>query len=229
MLAEWCTPISPSVGLTRRSSFWGGGERNHFWVGGSGQPMEKDSTWRIPGGFFQLEAPIIPSMHCFLTDRIETPLGPMVLVARDGVILVLEFEDKGDRVERAFKARVGDVELQPASNPFGPSDRIRAYFAGELSAIENLLTHGGGTVFEEKVWAELKRIPCGTTVSYGSIARKLGDIQHSRAVGTANGKNPIAIVVPCHRVIGADGSMTGYGGGITRKEWLLRHEGALLV
>ena len=168
-------------------------------------------------------------MHCFLTDRIETPLGPMVLVARDGVILVLEFEDKGDRVERAFKARVGDVELQPASNPFGPSDRIRAYFAGELSAIENLLTHGGGTVFEEKVWAELKRIPCGTTVSYGSIARKLGDIQHSRAVGTANGKNPIAIVVPCHRVIGADGSMTGYGGGITRKEWLLRHEGALLV
>jgi methylated-DNA-[protein]-cysteine S-methyltransferase len=168
-------------------------------------------------------------MHCFLTDRIETPLGPMVLVAKDGVILVLEFADKGDRIERAFKGRVGDVELQPASNPFGISDRVRAYFAGDLTAIENLLTDGGGTPFEEKVWAELKCIPCGTTVSYGHIARKLGDIQHSRAVGLANGKNPIAIVVPCHRVIGADGSMTGYGGGLHRKEWLLRHEGALLV
>ena len=168
-------------------------------------------------------------MHCFLTERIETPIGPMVLVAHDGVILLLEFEDASDRVARQMKARFGDVDLQVASNPFGLSDRIRAYFAGELSAIEGLLTDGGGTEFERRVWAELKRIPCGTTVSYGSIARKLGDIQHSRAVGTANGKNPISIVVPCHRVIGADGSMTGYGGGIKRKEWLLRHEGALLI
>ncbi len=79
------------------------------------------------------------------------------------------------------------------------------------------------------MWAELRKIPAGTTVSYGSIARTLGDIQHSRAVGTANGKNPVAVIVPCHRVIGADGSLTGYGGGLQRKEWLLRHEGALLV
>ena len=168
-------------------------------------------------------------MHCFLTGRIETPIGPMVLVAHDGVIVLLEFEDATNRIQRQIKARFGDVELQPASNPFGISDRIRAYFASDLTAIENLLTDGGGTPFEEKVWAALKRIPCGTTVSYGQIARTLGDIQHSRAVGTANGKNPIAIVVPCHRVIGADGSMTGYGGGIARKEWLLRHEGALLL
>ena len=168
-------------------------------------------------------------MHCFLTERIETPIGPMVLVAHDGVILLLEFEDASDRVLRQMKARFGDIDLQAASNPFGLSDRIRAYFAGELYAIENLLTDGGGTEFEQRVWAELRKIPVGTTVSYGSIARKLGDVQHSRAVGTANGKNPIAIVVPCHRVIGADGSMTGYGGGLKRKEWLLRHEGALLV
>jgi len=168
-------------------------------------------------------------MHCFLTERIETPIGPMVLVAHDGVILLLEFEDASDRVTRQMKARFGDIDLQVASNPFGLSDRIRAYFAGELSAIENLLTDGGGTAFEQRVWAELRKIPVGTTVSYGSIARKLGDVQHSRAVGTANGRNPIAIVVPCHRVIGADGSMTGYGGGLKRKEWLLRHEGALLV
>jgi methylated-DNA-[protein]-cysteine S-methyltransferase len=168
-------------------------------------------------------------MHCFLTDRISTPIGEMILVARDGVILLLEFDDAKDRVAREMKARFGDVTLQPASNPFGLSDVVRDYFAGNLHALDTLLTDGGGSAFERNVWAELRRIPCGTTVSYGSIARKLGDIQLSRAVGTANGKNPIAIVVPCHRVIGSDGSMTGYGGGITRKEWLLRHEGALLI
>jgi len=168
-------------------------------------------------------------MHCFLTERIKTPIGDMILVARDGVVVLLEFGDATERVAREMKARFGDVEFEPASNPFGLSDVIRDYFAGNVSAIDGLLTDGGGSEFEKQVWAELRCIPCGTTVSYGSIARKLGDIQLSRAVGTANGRNPIAIVVPCHRVIGADGSMTGYGGGITRKEWLLRHEGALLV
>jgi methylated-DNA-[protein]-cysteine S-methyltransferase len=79
------------------------------------------------------------------------------------------------------------------------------------------------------VWKELRSIPTGTTVSYGDIAKKLGDIGLSRAVGIANARNPVAIVVPCHRVIGSDGTMTGYGGGLHRKEWLLRHEGALLI
>ncbi|MFO1033124.1 MAG: methylated-DNA--[protein]-cysteine S-methyltransferase [Hyphomicrobiales bacterium] len=168
-------------------------------------------------------------MHCFLTDRIATPIGTMILVARDGVVLLLEFEEATGRVAREMKARFGDHALQPSTNPFGLSDRVRDYFNGNLHALDDLLTDGGGTDFEQQVWAELKRIPCGTTVSYGAIARKLGDVQLSRAVGTANGKNPIAIAVPCHRVIGADGSMTGYGGGLHRKEWLLRHEGALLV
>ncbi|MBG1231342.1 methylated-DNA--[protein]-cysteine S-methyltransferase [Aestuariivirga litoralis] len=168
-------------------------------------------------------------MHCFLTERLETPVGPMVLVAKDGVVLLFEFEGTPGRVERQMRARFGDVELQAATNPFGISDQIRDYFAGDIRALDTLLTDGGGTEFERQVWAELRQIPAGTTVSYGHIARKLGDIQHSRAVGTANGKNPIAIIVPCHRVIGADGSMTGYGGGIKNKEWLLRHEGALLL
>lgn len=153
----------------------------------------------------------------------------MVLVAHDGVVLLLEFADATGRVEREMRRRFPGVELQAATNPFGITDAIKAYFAGELSAIDGLLVDGGGSEFERQVWAELRRIPCGTTVSYGSIARKLGDIGLSRAVGTANGKNPIAVIVPCHRVIGADGSMTGYGGGLKRKEWLLRHEGALLV
>lgn len=168
-------------------------------------------------------------MHCFLTDRIATPIGELILIARDGVLLLLEFDDSKDRYMREMRARFGDMELQACTNPFGLSDIIRDYFAGNLKAIDHMITEGGGTDFEERVWTELRKIPCGQTVSYGSIAKKLGDIQLSRAVGTANGKNPIAIVVPCHRVIGADGSMTGYGGGLHRKEWLLRHEGALLL
>jgi methylated-DNA-[protein]-cysteine S-methyltransferase len=168
-------------------------------------------------------------MHCFLTDRITTPIGDMILIARDGVLLLLEFADSENRVLREMKARFGAVDLQPTDNPFGLSDVIRDYFAGHLNAIDALLTDGGGTDFERKVWAELRKIPCGATCAYGDIARTLGDINLSRAVGLANGKNPIAIVVPCHRVIGADGSMTGYGGGLARKQWLLRHEGALLI
>jgi methylated-DNA-[protein]-cysteine S-methyltransferase len=168
-------------------------------------------------------------MHCFLTDRIETPIGDMILVAKDGVVLLLEFADADDRVAREMRARFGEMELQKASNPFGLSDIIRDYFAGNLHAIDNLITDGGGTQFEQQVWKELRKIPVGATISYGDIARKLGDINLSRAVGIANARNPVAVVVPCHRVIGSDGTMTGYGGGLHRKEWLLRHEGALLI
>ena len=168
-------------------------------------------------------------MHCILTDSISTPIGSMTLVAQDGVLLFLEFDDVKDRVARQMKLRFGQAELQPATNPFGFSHTMRDYFAGHISVIDTILTDGGGTSFEQQVWAELRKIPAGTTQSYGEIARNLGDLNLARAVGTANGRNPIAIVVPCHRVIGADGSMTGYGGGLARKEWLLRHEGALLL
>jgi methylated-DNA-[protein]-cysteine S-methyltransferase len=164
-------------------------------------------------------------MSAILSDRIETPLGPMALLARDGVLLLLEFDDDNERIAREMRRRFAGETAQSADDPFGLSSRVRAYFAGDLSAIENLATEGGGTAFEEQVWAELKRIPCGKTCSYGDIARKLGDVGLSRAVGIANARNPIAVVVPCHRVIGADGSLTGYGGGLPRKKWLLEHEG----
>jgi methylated-DNA-[protein]-cysteine S-methyltransferase len=167
-----------------------------------------------------------------LQDHIDTPIGDMILIARDGVLLLLEFEEATDRVEREMKARFKDVEtyeLTPAKNPFGFSDKIRAYYAGELGIIDDIQADGGGTAFEKTVWAELRRIPKGETISYGRLAKRIGKPDAMRAVGLANGKNPIAVVVPCHRVIGADGSLTGYGGGLHRKEWLLRHEGALLV
>lgn len=168
-------------------------------------------------------------MHCFQTERIATPVGDMILVARDGVLLLLEFEDATERVAKEMRARFGDVRLEPASNPFGLGDRVRDYFAGDLHALDHVLCDGGGTAFEQKVWAELRKIQLGTTISYGELANRIGNPNGMRAVGLANGKNPIAIAVPCHRVIGKDGSLTGYGGGLDRKLWLLRHEGALLV
>ncbi len=165
-------------------------------------------------------------MPPILSDRIETPIGTMVLMAREATLLLLEFDDATERVAREMTQRFGALDVQPADDPFGLSSRVRAYFAGELTAIEGIETDGGGTEFQRRVWAELKRIPCGVTISYGELARRLGDKNAMRAVGLANGRNPISIVVPCHRVIGADGSMTGYGGGLDRKVWLLGHEGA---
>ncbi len=164
-------------------------------------------------------------MNKILADRFETPLGPMVLMARDKILLLLEFEDATDRVGREMKVRFGAADHQQTDDPFGLSSRVRAYFDGDLKAIEGIETDGGGTDFQRRVWAELKRIPCGVTMSYGDLAARLGDRNAMRAVGLANGRNPIAVVVPCHRVIGADGSMTGYGGGVDRKIWLLKHEG----
>jgi methylated-DNA-[protein]-cysteine S-methyltransferase len=168
-------------------------------------------------------------MAQILSDRISTPIGDMILLASDGVMVLLEFADAEGRVEREVKARFGDVELVHTKNPFGFSDVITSYFAGDLHVIDDIPTDGGGTEFQRRVWAGLREIPCGVTISYGELATRLGDKNAMRAVGLANGRNPIAIVVPCHRVIGANGSMTGYGGGMARKEWLLRHEGALLI
>lgn len=163
-----------------------------------------------------------------LSSRIETPIGPLVLLAREGILLLLEFEDAEPRVAREMQARFRGETHHPTDDPFGLCSRIRAYFMGELSAIDGIATDGGGTDFQKRVWAELKRIPARVTISYAELARRLGDPKATRAVGLANGRNPIAIVVPCHRVIGADGSLTGYGGGVARKRWLLVHEGALL-
>src|SRR5688500_16265974 len=106
-------------------------------------------------------------------------------------------------------------------------DALTAYFDGELAAIDRIPVEAIGSEFQQRVWAELRKIPVGTTTSYGALAKKLGKPGASRAVGLANGSNPIGVVVPCHRVIGADGTLTGYGGGLPRKQWLLEHEGAI--
>ena len=164
-----------------------------------------------------------------LLDRIESPIGT-VLIASDGIALnCLDFGDHEDRMMRLMRLHYGDCTLTPMRNPAGLRDRIEAYFARDFAALDDIVVHTGGTPFQKEVWAALRKIPLGTTTSYGELAAKIGRPKSSRAVGMANGSNPVGIVVPCHRVIGASGALTGYGGGIDRKRWLLAHEGAHLA
>jgi methylated-DNA-[protein]-cysteine S-methyltransferase len=131
-------------------------------------------------------------------------------------------------MQRLLHAHHGDVEVRAGSERLGVREALERYFAGDLSALDALPTQTHGTPFQREVWAALRTIPPGTTLSYGALARRLGKPNAMRAVGLANGANPIGIVVPCHRVIGANGTLTGYGGGLPRKRWLLAHEGAEL-
>lgn len=158
-------------------------------------------------------------------DQLESPIGIVMIVADGRQLCAVEFEDHTERLMKPLRARFGEVELVPTRDPIGATSRLRAYFDGDLAAIEDLPADGGGTPFQKRVWAALRGIPCGTTTTYGAIAATLGTPGASRAVGLANGRNPVGIVVPCHRVIGTDGTLTGYGGGLHRKSWLLQHEG----
>lgn len=162
-----------------------------------------------------------------LTDRIDTPLGELSILADSaGRLRAVGFTEGHARMERRLLAHTlsGDSAPLSTSNPGGFSAALRRYFAGDLGAIEGLPLLMEGSEFQRRVWRALLEIPCGETCSYGDIARRIGNSAAVRAVGLANGKNPIAIVVPCHRVIGQNGTLTGYGGGLERKRWLLSHE-----
>jgi methylated-DNA-[protein]-cysteine S-methyltransferase len=165
----------------------------------------------------------------FDLDYVETPIGRFaVVVGADGCVHAAGFTDGHARMEKQLRARWADrLELTPKRNPGGISEAVQRYFAGDLGAIEGLPVFTGGTEFQRDVWAALREIPCGETRSYGDVARRIGKPAATRAVGLANNANPVGVIVPCHRVIGADGSLTGYGGGIERKRWLLSHEAAL--
>lgn len=162
----------------------------------------------------------------FSLDRLATPIGPLLIVTDDAQRLrAIEWEDHRPRLEKLLRRYHGTFDLQEAA-PSAPARRaLQAYFEGELDAVAGLETAKAGTDFQRLVWAGLRRIPAGETLSYGGLAAKLGRPTASRAVGLANGANPIPIVVPCHRVIGADKSLTGFGSGLPRKRWLLDHEG----
>ena len=152
----------------------------------------------------------------------------MLALASGDALWSLEFYrgERLTRLEQRLARWFPSHELEDGSNDVIEHTRawLKSYFAGTALPIDNLPLDMRGAPFELRVWNELCGIPAGETVSYGEIARRLGDAGASRAVGAANGANPIAIIVPCHRVIGANGSLTGYGGGLDKKTWLLNHE-----
>ena len=161
-------------------------------------------------------------------NRMETPIGELLLVADpDGNLRAVDWTEHEVRMQRLLRLHYGEngYRLQAAARSNPLLEGIRRYFAGELSAIDNLPVKTAGTSFQLEVWRALRQISAATTISYSALAERIGRPKAVRAVGLANGSNPVGIVVPCHRVIGANGSLTGYGGGIERKRWLLRHEG----
>jgi methylated-DNA-[protein]-cysteine S-methyltransferase len=162
-------------------------------------------------------------------ERLPTPTGAMLIVSDDQDRLrAVDWQDHEERMLRLLRRRYGEgaVALVEAKGKSTASQALEGYFEGELKALDGAPVATQGTIFQSEVWAALRQIPPGSTLSYGALAARIGRPKAVRAVGLANGSNPIALFVPCHRVIGADSSLTGYGGGIDRKRWLLAHERA---
>ena len=151
---------------------------------------------------------------------VDSPVGPLTLVARNGALSGLYMEVQRHRPDNATFGPPGDLQSEPFATV---AEQLSAYFAGELTQFDVPLTLHG-TPFQQRVWALLQEIPYGKTATYGELATELGKPSASRAVGLANGRNPVGIIVPCHRVIGSTGDLTGYGGGLDRKRYLLDFE-----
>lgn len=164
-----------------------------------------------------------------LIDRIESPIGEVLIAVRDGSLVLLDFVQNDQRIDTLVRRHHPGAETMPVEDPAGVSGRLRRYFDDQLDALDDIAVDPGGTEFHRAVWLALRDIPIGTTTTYGALAARVGRPTASRAVGAANGANPISIVLPCHRVIGAKQRLTGYAGGLDRKRWLLRHEGATLA
>lgn len=160
-------------------------------------------------------------------DRYATPMGDLLL-ASDAAGCLRMVDLKGDEAftTRYLRGRYGaSVELVWHRAPVDVRRLLDEYFDGRLAALDEIACEADGTPFQKEVWQALRKIPAGQTLSYGALAAQIGRPNAMRAVGLANGTNPIPIVIPCHRVIGANGTLTGYGGGLERKRWLLAHEG----
>jgi methylated-DNA-[protein]-cysteine S-methyltransferase len=165
----------------------------------------------------------------FGLDRLQTPIGVALLVTdADGVLRALDWEEFEPRMKELLRLQYGAVVLKDARSPKDLNSALTGYFKGDLDRLTTIKWRVAGTPFQQKVWHALPKIPLGTTMSYGALAAKLNSPNAMRAVGHANGSNPISVVVPCHRLIGANGSLVKYGGGLERKRWLLQHEGVAL-
>ena len=166
----------------------------------------------------------------FAFDRQSTPIGIALLVTdADGMLCALDWEDHEVRMRQLLRQQHGAIALREGRAPREIRQALKAYFRGDLDRLGDIKWRVAGTPFQRKVWTALCRIKAGTTMSYGALAAKLDAPRAMRAVGHANGSNPISVVVPCHRLIGTDGSLVKYGGGLKRKQWLLAHEGAIAM
>lgn len=158
-------------------------------------------------------------------DTIESPIGPLTAGDRAGRLCLLHFGPDDGGLDQTLE-RWYPGEPRTRRPITAVREVLSRYFAGELGVIDTVPVELNGTEFQKRVWQALRRIPHGSTLSYGALAKRIGAPAAVRAVGAANGSNPVALVVPCHRVIGSDGTLTGYGGGLDRKRWLLDHEHA---
>ena len=166
----------------------------------------------------------------FKVDRLATPVGELVIVADgEGRLRAIDWTDHEARMRLLLDRYYGKgrYTLSAAPDPGGLTKAMGSYFKGDIAVIDTLPIETTGTPFQRSVWQALRKINRGTTISYAELAARIGKPRAIRAAGLANGQNPIGVVVPCHRVIGSNGTLTGYGGGLPRKKWLLEHEGAL--
>ena len=159
-------------------------------------------------------------------DEYASPVGPLTIAERAGRVCLLHFGADGTDVDAYLQRWYPDDQRvrRPIASIRGV---LQKYFAGDCRALDAVAVELNGTPFQRKVWDALRTIPAGSTLSYADLARRIGEPRAVRAVGAANGANPVAVIVPCHRVIGTNGTLTGYGGGLDRKQWLLAHEGVL--
>ena len=163
-----------------------------------------------------------------ILDRAPSPIGELLVVTDEtGLLRAIDFHDYEHRLDRLLKVHYGPLRPEPGAAPAAIRDALTAYFTGETDALSSLPWATNGTDFQTAVWKALGSIPVGQTITYSELARRVGRPAAVRAAGHANGANPLSLVAPCHRVIGMNGALTGYGGGIDRKRWLLTHEGAL--
>jgi methylated-DNA-[protein]-cysteine S-methyltransferase len=159
-------------------------------------------------------------------DRASTPIGDVLVVTRaDGALAALEWAESAARLVRLLRrSRASEPEARTGPAPRGIRRALKRYFEGDLRALDSIPIAPEGTPFQRLVWSALRRIAPGETLAYGELSARIGRPGAARAVGLANARNPLALVVPCHRVVGADGALTGYAGGLVRKSWLLAHE-----
>lgn len=201
------------------------GGRAHRSTIGPGHPYPAFSLERglCPREIVQQEVDMQRIEHAM----IATPLGSVALAAAGETLVVLRFTESFDALRPQLEGRFREWCFRATSDPGGHASRVRHYFAGNLGAFEDAALEPGGTPFQRAAWAALRRIPAGTTRSYAEQALALGAPRAVRAVGLANACNPIALAIPCHRVIGSDGRLTGFAAGLDRKRWLLQHERAI--